>query len=263
MKRQNKRYYYLYKITNTTNNMIYIGIHASNKLRDTYLGSGVEIKKAIKKFGKNVFIKEYLEYFDNEHDMLKREREVVNSSFIKRKDTYNLVLGAGNYTMINRIVVKDIEGNKFSIDKNDVRYLSGELVGHCKGNVVAKDSNGNYFRISKNDPRYLSGELVHNSKYTVTAKDKNGNTSRVSIFDPRYLSGELVHNSKGNITVRDKDGNTFQVDKNDPRFLNKELVGLNKGKFNVKDRSGKIYQISKDDPRYLSGELIHIRKSFK
>jgi len=36
--------------------------------------------------------------------------------------------------------VKDSESNRFLIDVNDKRYLSGELVGITKGMVNVKDS---------------------------------------------------------------------------------------------------------------------------
>ena len=49
------------------------------------------------------------------------------------------------------------------VDKNDPRYLSGELEAQnhsAKGKVVVKDKNGNKFMVDKNDPRYLNGELT-------------------------------------------------------------------------------------------------------
>jgi len=44
-----KEYNYIYIITNTLNGKIYIGQHSSNKLNDNYFGSGLHIKRAIKK----------------------------------------------------------------------------------------------------------------------------------------------------------------------------------------------------------------------
>lgn len=49
---------YIYKITNTINNKIYIG--QSNGFIKNYLGSGKKIKEAIKIFGKNSFKKEMI-----------------------------------------------------------------------------------------------------------------------------------------------------------------------------------------------------------
>ena len=87
------RQYYLYQIKNKINNKIYIGVHQTDDINDGYMGSGTEIRKAIKKYGKDNFEKEILEYFDNEDDMYAREMEIVTEEFIARKDTYNVSLG--------------------------------------------------------------------------------------------------------------------------------------------------------------------------
>jgi len=45
--------HYVYKITNNINDKIYIGKHSSKDInRDSYLGSGIAISKAIKKYGR-------------------------------------------------------------------------------------------------------------------------------------------------------------------------------------------------------------------
>lgn len=81
--------YIIYKTTNLINNNIYIGQHATKDINDNYLGSGVALLSDIKKYGKDNFKKEILYIFDTREEADKKEQELVNTNFIKRKDTYN------------------------------------------------------------------------------------------------------------------------------------------------------------------------------
>lgn len=70
-----------------------------------------------------------------------------------------------------KISVIDQNGNRFKVDFDDSRYLSGELKGQnfgikfhntsaFNGMVQAKTPDGKNVRAKKSDPRFLSGELV-------------------------------------------------------------------------------------------------------
>ncbi len=94
--------YTVYKTTNLINDKIYIGVHKTSDLNDNYLGSGVWLINAIKKYGKENFKKEILFVFNNEDEMFKKEKEIVNESFIKDKNNYNLTCGGfGSWSHID------------------------------------------------------------------------------------------------------------------------------------------------------------------
>ena len=85
--------YLVYKITNNINGKIYIGIHKTKNENDGYMGSGVTLNKAFKKYGKENFSKTILEYHDSYEALLDRERELVTEDFVKSKYTYNATIG--------------------------------------------------------------------------------------------------------------------------------------------------------------------------
>ena len=92
-KHQPKMHYLVYKVTNIQNGMIYVGKHQTTDIYDVYLGSGTYLRKAIAKYGTSSFKKEILFDFNSEKEMLDKEREIVNEDFVKRRDTYNCVIG--------------------------------------------------------------------------------------------------------------------------------------------------------------------------
>lgn len=85
--------YTVYKIINTLNNRYYIGVHKTTNPNDSYYGSGLVIKEAIKKHGKENFIKEILFTFENKEDAYNKEKELVNSETLKDPLIYNVQVG--------------------------------------------------------------------------------------------------------------------------------------------------------------------------
>jgi hypothetical protein len=111
------KYFYLYKITNKINGKIYIGVHETFNLDDGYMGSGLLIQKAIKKYGIENFDKDILDFFDNRLLMLDKEGEIVTEDFVKRKDNYNIDLGgrgdSKNLRLGTPAFLKKLKDDKF------------------------------------------------------------------------------------------------------------------------------------------------------
>jgi hypothetical protein len=96
-------FYTIYKIINLINNKYYIGMHVTKDINDSYLGSGIGIKRAVRKYGKENFKKEILFVFDNEQDMINKEIEIVNESIVKDSNSYNDNLGGkGGWYSVNK-----------------------------------------------------------------------------------------------------------------------------------------------------------------
>jgi hypothetical protein len=95
-------FYTVYKTTNLINGKIYVGLHVTEDLNDDYLGSGRQIRDAIKKYGKENFKREYIKICETPEEMYNLEAEIVNEDFVKRLDTYNMKTGGtGSWYHIN------------------------------------------------------------------------------------------------------------------------------------------------------------------
>lgn len=149
-------FYTIYKITNNINGKFYIGKHKTCNLDDTYFGSGKILNKAIAKYGKNNFTKEYLFIFDNEEDMNDKEYELVNENMVKRADTYNInVGGRGGWEYVNSNGLCPTWakynkshnlpsiGNKAQVYKyyNDEEYRNFQLENLRRARRISKENN--------------------------------------------------------------------------------------------------------------------------
>ena len=115
-----KTYFYLYQIKNKLNNKIYVGVHQTTNLNDSYMGSGKIIKSAIKKYGVENFEKTIIEHFDTAKEMFIREKEFVSDEFLLRRDIYNLRRGGtGGFDYINKNIKLRKKKNKIARASTD------------------------------------------------------------------------------------------------------------------------------------------------
>jgi hypothetical protein len=83
----------IYKTTNLVNGKFYIGKHKQYKESfDGYYGSGVLLAKAIKKYGKDNFVRITLFEFDNESDAYQQEIKVISEN-LSNPLCYNIRTG--------------------------------------------------------------------------------------------------------------------------------------------------------------------------
>lgn len=117
-----KEYNYIYIITNTLDDKIYIGQHSSNKLNDNYFGSGLHIKRAIKKYGKENFTKEILAYADTQEPLNWLEKYYIKKFKSQNpKIGYNIAFGGdGGY------IPKTEDGKKRISEKHKGKHHTEE-----------------------------------------------------------------------------------------------------------------------------------------
>lgn len=146
-------YFTVYKTTNLVNNKVYIGKHQTADLDDEYLGSGVILKEAIKKYGRKSFGKEILFVFDNEHEMNIKEKELVTAEFINRSDTYNIGIGG--------------EGGAHFSGKSHTAYTKKKISDSRKNVVYSEERRS---KISEANRRRIVSE---ETKRKLSEKAKN------------------------------------------------------------------------------------------
>lgn len=190
----NKKYHYFYQIVNNINQHFYYGIHSTDNLNDGYMGSGVRLHRAYKKYGIENFSKEILKFFDTRKNAADYEAEIVNESLMKDNNCYNISHGGEKSDGINLVFVYDsIEGiNKCILQEeyyNDKeRYISNNK---GKRTVYDKRDGINKFisceEINSNPERYQSLSAGY-----VTVRDASGKFYRVAKDDERIKNGELI-----------------------------------------------------------------------
>jgi len=89
--------HYIYKITNTINGKYYIGRHSTNSIDDGYMGSGIGLKNAIKKYGIDNFNKEIIIFTEDSISLWELEKQIVNEQVVKDKMSYNMSYGGKHY----------------------------------------------------------------------------------------------------------------------------------------------------------------------
>ena len=93
MPRAKKKYHYLYKTTNLINNKYYCGMHSTSNLEDGYLGSGLKLRCSIRKYGKENFKLEILEFFDDREKLIEAEIKLITEELIDDEFCMNLMNG--------------------------------------------------------------------------------------------------------------------------------------------------------------------------
>jgi len=198
---------------NTVNNKIYIGVHKTEYNDfDGYIGCGVNIKRpatykksktpfqyAVNKYGIDKFIRTTLHIFDNEDDAYKKEAELVNEEFVRRADTYNLILGGrlntNHANQYKEVHMYDISGeyirsfetvteaNKFITPG---AYTSGHISRDIKAGNLTKGFQFSYEKLP-----YM--KMYEKKKIERTDEYKEMLSKRQSKPVGRYtLDGELV-----------------------------------------------------------------------
>ena len=189
-------WHYFYKITNDFDECFYYGIHSTENLNDSYMGSGIRLWNAYKTHGIEHFKKEIIEFFPDRESLSKRETEVVTEELVKDPNCYNIILGGDKCGTIGFVTARKINTEKWElVEINEFRQNKDiyETPTQNKICVYLKTDPKNFIWISKEE--YYNHKLLYNTPCTgkTLVKDLNDNCFLVNINDPRLKTGELLY----------------------------------------------------------------------
>jgi len=92
-------FFFVYIITNIINNKQYVGDHSTDNLNDGYLGGGKPLlDNAKKKYGKNNFKLEILEFFTSKQEAFDAQEKYIKEFNTLRPNGYNISPKGGHGT---------------------------------------------------------------------------------------------------------------------------------------------------------------------
>jgi hypothetical protein len=214
------KFFYVYQTKNIINGKIYVGVHAANKLENRYLGSGVNLSHAIKKYGRQNFKKTILKICETYDEALKEERKIVTPEFVNDSNTYNVEIGGLGGKIWTDALREKMSHTKRSLYKNGLEpwnkgkktgnFMSEDAVerlrqrmkgpgNHMYGRNVADmmSSEANLERCKKisasnRKPKSKKDLYKIYAKKRIWIVNEQGTLRHaVSIDDPRLLSGEF------------------------------------------------------------------------
>ena len=208
-------FYTIYQTTNIINNKKYIGKHETKTLDDNYLGSGILLKSAIKKYGKENFRREYLFVFDNEKEMILKEQELITKEIIKSDEYYNIAFGGtGGCIVLKKehpLYEQTIEKIRFTNKNNSeniskrmkqmykdgaIPYMKGRAQSEYQKEMVRKTLTGKPKTAEAIEKQKISYAITVNSPEYIhpnTGKNKTQETKDKISLNHRNMRGANNH----------------------------------------------------------------------
>ena len=134
---------YVYKIRNLVNGKFYIGKHSTNDIDDNYFGSGIALMDAFKKYGKDNFKKEIIQFCDTEEGAYSLEAELLTIDVVNDIACYNMVVGGFGGGWIDGMKHTKESRSRMSIAKKGCKASKNAILSRSKL-IVQKDSQTGY-----------------------------------------------------------------------------------------------------------------------
>jgi len=192
--------YFVYETRNKVNGKRYRGVHGCVDLDDGYLGSGVLLKKAIKKYGVENFERTILFIHTSRELAYLKEKELVTMSIVKSGEFYNLKEGG--------IGGELSESTKTKISKTKTGTMIGENnphYGKTHSEEVRRKIGDRPYLTGKDHPAAKSVECVETGEISDTASSTGYTGLASAIKNGTMLHGYHWRYVENHIPVELKD----------------------------------------------------------
>lgn len=179
-------FYYIFETTNKLTGKKYRGLHSSEASKDSYLGSSVQLKKDIKEYGRENFVREELEYFISLEHLLSKERDFIPDEWFKREDTYNIKRGGvsvhGEHKKeLSEKVKKRISRGMKRKYKEGLITTKGKVLGPLSDLHKEKISEGMKKVYEDGSYTGCKGKTFKKKPMTIEDKERLAETKRVNV----------------------------------------------------------------------------------
>jgi hypothetical protein len=176
--------HYIYKTTNLIVGTYYIGCHTTTSLDNTYLGSGTLLKKSIKCYGRENFLKEILYVCSDAKEKWIKEAEIVNEVVINDPLSMNLKLGGEGGSHKGKPQPKHSEESKRKISiattgkviseetKEKIRQARAKQVPPMLGKQFSDDHKRKLGDAHRGEKNYFFGRTPWNKDQKISEETK-------------------------------------------------------------------------------------------
>jgi hypothetical protein len=153
----------IYKITNTINGRYYIGRHSTKNVDDGYMGSGIGIKNAIQKYGKENFTKEILAEASTRKKLWKLESQYVNEDIVNDEKSYNMSVGGKHY--LQGLTAEQLRNHQSKAGKRGASSFRKQL--KTLGKLTEWHSKGGKAAVELRYKKYNYKIVTHNGEVLI------------------------------------------------------------------------------------------------
>ena len=135
--------YCIYRITNLINGKTYIGQHKYKKLNDSYMGKGICIKAAIKKYGIENFKKEILVFNilkPEDADLLEKTFIASEREKVGIENCYNISDGGQDGSGLYNEEIRKKMSEAWDYNKHFTKETREKLSKASKGRKLSEDA---------------------------------------------------------------------------------------------------------------------------